>query len=825
MRANRPPFLAAATLSAVTAIVVRPWLRLDQHWRDLADASHHLIRIYAVDAALARGELYPRWMSDLYLGYGYPLLNFYGPATYYLGSALHRLGFTIYASLQWTGVIATAMGVVGAFALAWELYRRFLPGVIAGSVFGLSPYPFLTNLYIRATLPEVLALGALPWLLWLATKSCRRGGAWPIALALSVGAFALVHNISTMLGVGLTIAWIPIVSSPQSTRVTWRNAALAATAVALGLGLASFFLVPALRETPYIQLELLGGTFHNPTSWTFDPLRAARKTDLPDYPHTPVGPADLHITYDYSALGKWAPVKPSLGQLALWVTSLATLGGVLLAMPRQRGASVAAFTAWGLAAAAACWFMNTSWSHFVWEAVPILRTVEFPWRLYGQLALALGIAAAGALSLVMTGAIARPAAIVSIALVALLGYGSLVARPFLNGPTPDHDVDASTLAREEFDRYGAGTTTLGEYLPKTVGWDEDKDWGTRRGIRVYERAYPQASWQAGLVRVLDGRASVASAAGRDGLIQVQVSAETATTLALHQIAFPGWRAFVDRVPVPIDVSARDPDVDARLGLITVAVPSGDHTVTVRYGPTPAREAGAVVSGISLGAVLAWVAALASRLRRMRTGFVFALLAPLFGGVGALALTLAQRGPPPQEVPPAVSTVFDVASAVVAGDARLFAPLQPAPTRTGEYLDLRFLRIGRDERRWLYMHPPSQVSVQLVVPAHAFLQTGLALDPASWGRELGDGVRFIVEADAAGSRRVLLDRHVNPRARAEERRWLDEWVDLSGVAGQVTTITLRTDGVAEPSYDWAGWGQPQIVVWNASRPQPGEPHPW
>ena len=81
---RRFPFSAVASLivcAACVALVVGPWLRPDLLWRDVADAPNHLVRIYVIDAALGRGEWYPRWLSDLYLGYGYPLLNYYAPAT------------------------------------------------------------------------------------------------------------------------------------------------------------------------------------------------------------------------------------------------------------------------------------------------------------------------------------------------------------------------------------------------------------------------------------------------------------------------------------------------------------------------------------------------------------------------------------------------------------------------------------------------------------------------------------------------------------------------------------------------------------------------
>ncbi len=52
-----------------------------------------------------------------------------------------------------------------------------MPAVVGAVVFCLSPYPFLTNLYVRAAVPEALGLGLLPWLLLAGWGAWWRGGA------------------------------------------------------------------------------------------------------------------------------------------------------------------------------------------------------------------------------------------------------------------------------------------------------------------------------------------------------------------------------------------------------------------------------------------------------------------------------------------------------------------------------------------------------------------------------------------------------------------------------------------------------------------------
>jgi uncharacterized membrane protein len=49
------------------------------------DGLFHVYRLAALDRAVRAGVLYPRWFPEFAFGYGQPVLNFYGPLSYYWG--------------------------------------------------------------------------------------------------------------------------------------------------------------------------------------------------------------------------------------------------------------------------------------------------------------------------------------------------------------------------------------------------------------------------------------------------------------------------------------------------------------------------------------------------------------------------------------------------------------------------------------------------------------------------------------------------------------------------------------------------------------------
>jgi hypothetical protein len=194
--------------------------------------------------------------------------------------------------------------------------------------------------------------------------------------------------------------------------------------------------------------------------------------------------------------------------------------------------------------------------------------------------------------------------------------------------------------------------------------------------------------------------------------------------------------------------------------------------------------------------------------------------------GCAAGSIGWSARPERPLPPdAARVALDVAGAVARSRAQTFAPSSQGAGVLPPFLDVRYQVVAREERRWLYMHPPSAVGVRLRVPRHAYFQAGLALDPDAWSTPTGDGVRFILQAERANGSVVLLDRHLNPRAREEERRWNDVWVSLAPLAGEDVRLLLRTDPAQDATFDWAGWANPQVVIWDAARPQPGEEHTW
>lgn len=583
------------SLLIIGLILVAPLLQASPLCTD--DGALHIFRTVALDRAIGDGVLYPRWFPDLAFGYGFPFFNYREPLGYYAIEALHKLGADFPLALN----LLLALGVIaaGQTMLLWvsDLFDR-TAGIVAGLVYMAAPYT-LIGAITRANQPEVLALALLPLILWAFRRLLIRGGRRYFALAvLSYATLLLTHNISSLIFTPILLAYCVLLTA-YSSRTTHHALRTTLIAALISLALTAFFWLPALVEGQAVQLYLTHSARGNDYHFNF--------VALSEVLHGP-GTADPLLLNP--------PLIISLGwpQIALAVLGLLFIRQV---NSREQRAHLiaAAVLLIGLV------FMALPVSVGLWENLPLIRFVQFPWRFVGRALLPAALLAGAATYAIAHSSFAARHALRSTTLSIGLAIVTLVLaapRVYPRTCAPQPNLSINDIFAYERATGHIGVDPLGAYLPVTV-----KERPTSSPL---EAQYARNEIIQRLDRsALPSGARVIAEAYQPNRAVIDLDTPIGFRATYFTFDFPGWQVTIDNQPAPI--TPFEPT-----GLITFEVPAGRHRIEVAFGDTPLRSA---ANAISIAALLG----LAVMLTRGRRGIHSTASAPQSAKADWLWLTV------------------------------------------------------------------------------------------------------------------------------------------------------------------------------------------
>ncbi|MCU0501101.1 MAG: hypothetical protein MUC51_04935 [Anaerolineae bacterium] len=560
------------------------------------DGRHTVFWLLEFDRAFSDGALWPIWVPDHVLGFGYPLWLVYAPLSFFVAEAFHLLGFGLTAAVKVAWAFWFILGAVGMFRLT---RRWWGPGaaLVASLAYTYAPY-HLVDIYVRAALAEFAALAIAPWALLTLANVWERPGEKNAALAaLALGALLLTHSMAPAVFVPLVVGFVawkalqagvlamrrrktkderPITASDRGSLVLGRSSFVwTGIALALGFGLAMVFWLPALAARQHIQeASWLQGTY--------------------DYARHFVFPSQFFSAFwgfGFSVPGPNDGMSFQLG-IVQWVgavvAALAAFGIARPALRTRRSEALFLVTASLIALIA-----MTPITQPLWAIFPLAASVQFPWRLLAVTTITLALLVGAATHWLERAASddGLPGPYVYVLALAIVLAAFPYTRPELSPIRPE---DESLLAIVDF----------------------EAKYPDMRGMTAFAERPPSQAESPLIAQYLAGqplqRAAIVAGAGeviaqnaRANSATAQVRADGPVRLRFYTNYFPGWAATVDGQPVAIEPDPPD-------GLIGLDLPAGVHDVRVYYGVTPVRWLGAA---ISLAAAVAVIALLMLGLRR------------------------------------------------------------------------------------------------------------------------------------------------------------------------------------------------------------------
>ena len=517
---------SVAALLFVAVIVVAPFtLRGVTCGHDL---TFHMDSWMEVAQQWRQGVFYPRWAANANYGSGEPRFLFYPPLSWMLGGALGSVIPWIFVPVGFD-MCAVFLAGFAMLKMAREWFDEPDATLIA-IAYAINPYMLLT-IYSRSAFAEELASAFFPLLvLWIVRERPAREMFLPLALTIAgvwltnVPAAIIATYFAVLLMVTVTVL-------RRNSRVFLWGAA----AIAMGLLLASFYIVPVLYERSWISLGQVLSAGVRPAENFLFVLTGEPAHDRFIRALSWLAVGEIGITaVAILAERKWRPIGARL-----WWT---LAGSFLLAL-----------------------VMMLPMSGFVYRLTPDLRFVQFPWRWL----LVTGIAYA------VFVVVAMPAFASKASLYLPLFVGLIVLCNLKLQPPKCDPADTPFMISNIF-HAGYGYMGTDEYVPA-----DGDNYEIKPDFPEYRLRGENGGMAPNGARVTTLKMSTYRK-------EMTVESPQAVEVVLRLMNYPAWQ-------VEVNGSRVVAESDDPTGRMVIALPAGRSEVDVRFVRTPDRWAGNALS--------------------------------------------------------------------------------------------------------------------------------------------------------------------------------------------------------------------------------------
>jgi len=515
----------------------------------------HGARIAEMTRALQDGHFPVRWSENFGYGFGMPLYEFYAPLPYYVGSLSYWLGIDLVLSVKLIFLIANIGSLIGAYKLGKQLFGN-RGGILLSAAFTLAPYRAV-NLFVRGAISEAWGMMALPWILLgivqIVKQKNRRG---LITLIIGLVILMLSHNLTTLMFVPFSFvfaigyafidtkkikSFIPLISKISGGYL-------------LAGGLSAFYLIPAFMEKQFTQIStIIGGYFHYSNHFLY-----IRQFFYPNWGFngSAWGPND-EISF-FLGYGQIISLVVSLFAFIYIVKEkklyknwknmdnkyyLYPLVGILI------GLSL---------------FMTILKSKFLWDSLPLVNFIQFPWRFLSVSIIFIAITTALSMKLI-NHMVMRFFYFLAIFWVIVIGnYYYFRPEKMMEDPTVLYYADENKI------RIGM-SDVLKDFVPIQMSLD-----GNALKTQYKEFSLPEKT----VVEIYKTHQKLY-------LVELEEPQQVSFPVA----NFPGWEVEVNGRVVESQ-TAED-------GLLAVKLSSGKHQVGINFAKTNTRAISDLISGLSL----------------------------------------------------------------------------------------------------------------------------------------------------------------------------------------------------------------------------------
>ncbi len=504
-------------------------------------------RLLELDKCVKDGQIPCRWIPDMGYGYGYPQFNYYGPFPYYVMEVFHLAGFGFLDSTKIGFALSIIISALGMYLLGKSLWGK-AGGIISSAFYIYGPYRAV-NIYVRGAMGETWGMAFLPFIFWSVKEVIESKKYAKLWLALSLAALFTSHNITAIIFIPFFVVWILylIFTKKQNLPSFIKHFKNIFISGLWGFLISAFFTLPAFFEREYVHIEtLLMGYFNYLAHFVgLKQLLLSTKFD-----------------YGVSELGNNDGLLLSPG-ITHWVFPIIIVALLFWFKRKKLLRLLLLFVLMG-------WFslfLIHPKSTFIWQSLPILSFVQFPWRFLTIATFCFSVAS-GAIVAILPKKINIKRVFIGLIVLLVISINLSYFKPSRVLNITDADKFSGDNWQKQL------TISIFDYLP------------------IYAK-HPPTQKAPETPTFLDGKGEIISGEKGSDWQRWSIDVVSQNSSVIFPIYdFPIWTAMVNNQKNIITH-------DNELGLITISLSKGMNDVNLSLRDTPLRKVSNFLTLISI----------------------------------------------------------------------------------------------------------------------------------------------------------------------------------------------------------------------------------
>jgi len=525
------------------------------------DFNIHVYRTISFVEAIGDGQLMPSWPRDLNATYGYPLFIWLNSLPYYFISIFVLFGFSY--------IMSAKLFLAGSYILSgltfWMFAKKNIKSNIAvftaTILYLFAPYHFV-DLHFRAAIGETFSFVILPlFMLAIHLLVDKKNVFSVLVLGCVWGVFILTHHAIAVFSLALGTLYFVFLLI-HTKQLSTRNILLYLFSLAIGFLLSLYVWLPHVLMATYTYGALLS----NP---------------MVSFPHI----QDLLFSpYRFGLLfqGPRGELSYAIGYIHL---IFVLIGFVLLFISKQLKHNRSELLFY-LFIVVGLFIMMTPFSSFIWDTIPLIKSVQFSTRLLVLMTYVTSLIGGIVVSTIKFKKLFLYILIFFTISLTILNWGHRRIIPEITDDTLKQQLWLSTARGEGF--FGLGN-------PKWI--DFSKQW-------IAEK--PKAH-----IEILEGKGEATLIKRTSNEHIYSLVANSDLLVKENTLYFPGWTLEIDTNKTKIN-----PSHEEYPGIITFSVPKGHHTVRLAYSDIPLLRNAKIVSVSTSGILLFYFAFVLSKRMRL-----------------------------------------------------------------------------------------------------------------------------------------------------------------------------------------------------------------